>query len=272
MTDSRLLPFSGRVALASWRDLVDAPQYVEGMPARIVVPLTDLCPAPDALRDRQLVFGADVTHIDTRDGWAFVQAVDGYCGWVSVASLGAPALATHIVCAPAAHVYHHPSIKQGEAMRLTMGARLAVLDTDDTFARTAHGWIPRTHIRPVADVASDPAAEAAKLLGTPYLWGGNSRDGIDCSGLVQVALAMCGIAAPADSDLQRAAFGAFLDDGPARRGDLFFWRGHVAMAMDDTTLIHANGHSMDVRCENIVDCLARIENASAGTYFGRKRP
>lgn len=271
MSDRRLTPFSGRVALAAWRGRVDAAEYVEGTAACITAGVTDLCPTPDALRDRQLVFGARVTCIDQRDGWTFVQAADEYCGWVQTTTLGEAVDATHVVCTPATHVYRHPSIKQGEGARLTLGSRLAVLDHDDQFARIAQGWVPKTHVRAVGDIGNDPAAEAEKLLGTPYLWGGNSRDGIDCSGLVQVALAMCGVAAPADSDLQRAAFGAFLPaDDPIRRGDLFFWQGHIAMALDGETLIHANGHSMNVARENIQTCLARI--APEIRFFGRKRP
>lgn len=274
MTDRRLTPFSGRVALDTLRDTLAAPAYTAGTPARLVVPVTDLCPTPGALRDRQLVYGAECRVIDTEGDWSFVQATaDGYCGWLTSAAIGAPAPVTHVVAVPATHVYRAASIKQGEVMRLSLGARLAVIDEDATFARIAEGWIPRQHLRPMSQPFTAPVAVAEMLLGTPYLWGGNSRDGIDCSGLVQLALRLCGREIPGDTDLQRAAFGDFLPEGnPPRAGDLFFWKGHVAMACDQDRLIHANGHTMSVAYENIAACLARIAATGEGHFYGLKRP
>lgn len=274
MTDRRLTPFSGRVALESLRGQINAPTFTAGTPARLIVPVADLSPEPGALRDRQVIFGAELTVIERRDGAAFVQAAqDGYCGWLPESALGAPASATHAVSAAATHIYRAASIKEGEVMALSLGARLAVLELTPKFARLPEGFIPRQHLRPLDAPEADPVSVAERLLATPYLWGGNSHAGIDCSGLVQLALAQCGLAAPGDSDLQRAAFGPFLPDStPILRGDLFFWRGHVAMACDSQTLIHANGHTMSVAHEPIAACLARIEAAGDGPYFGRKRP
>lgn len=274
MSDRRLTPFSGRVALDSLRGQLQAEAFTPGEAARVVVPVADLCPAPGALRDRQVLFGAEVVVIERRAEATFVQAqADGYCGWLEVAALGAPAPATHVVSAAATHVYREASIKRGEVLALSLGARLAVLTTEQSFARTPEGFVPLQHIRPLDPPEADPVAVAERLLGTPYLWGGNSRAGIDCSGLVQLALAQCGCPAPGDSDLQRAAFGAFLPEAePVRRGDLFFWRGHVAMVCDAETLIHANGHTMSVAHEPIAACLARIEAAGESPFFGRKRP
>lgn len=274
MNDRRLTPFSGRVAAVSLRGQVAAEAFTEGEPARILRPVVDLSPEPGALRDRQLIFGAAVTVIERRAGAAFVQAAaDGYCGWVPAAALGAPAAPTHVVSAAATHVYREASIKRGEVMALSLGARLAVLEADATFLRIAEGFVPRPHARPLDPPETDPVAVAERLLGTPYLWGGNSREGIDCSGLVQAALALCGRACPADSDQQRGAFGPFLAAGTVpQRGDLFFWKGHVAMACDGEVLIHANGHTMSVAHEGIGACLARIEAAGEGPFLGLKRP
>lgn len=283
MSDRRLTPFSGRVAHVSLLGRVEAQAFTEGSAARLCVPVADLCPEPGALRDRQLLFGARVTVIEHRADWAFVQAeADGYCGWLRLEALShlhaGLALAdlppaSHVVVTPATHVYREAAIRHGEVMRLSLGARLVVLDEEGAFARSAEGFVPRSHLRALAAPESDPAAVAERLLGTPYLWGGNSRDGIDCSGLVQLALALCGRTCPGDSDLQRAAFGAFLPEGtPARRGDLLFWRGHVAMACDGEMLVHANGHSMSVAHEPILAAKARIAASGEGQYFGMKRP
>ncbi|WP_083392698.1 C40 family peptidase [Rhodobacter xanthinilyticus] len=274
MSDRRLTPFSGRVAHESLRGQIEAPAFTAGEAASLIAPVADLCPEPGALRDRQLLFGAALTVIDRAGEAVFVQAVaDGYCGWVAAAAVGPACEASHWVAAPATHLYREASIKRGEVARLSLGARVAVLAETGGFARTAEGYIPAQHLAPLAAPAPDPVALAESLLGTPYLWGGNSRDGIDCSGLVQVAFHAAGRPCAGDSDLQRADFGDYLPAGTApRRGDLFFWRGHVAIAVSGEVLLHANGHTMSVAHEGIAACLARIEAAGQGPFYGIKRP
>ena len=268
--DRRLTPATDRVALESLAGVIERPAYTPGHPARLTVPLADLMTAPDGRRDRQVNFGADVTVIETRGDWCFVQtALDGYCGWLPLASLGhdLPPI-THRVTAPATHVYPAPEIKQPERASLSLGARLSVAEVEGRFARLATGgFVPVQHIgeRP----AADPARVAESLLGTPYLWGGNSRWGIDCSGLVQAALTACDIPCPGDSDLQRAAFPAA--DG-IRRGDLLFWPGHVALAMSPDRMIHATAFAMAVIVEPVSDALARIDTAGDGPFLGIRRP
>lgn len=274
MSDRRLSAFSGRVALAALRGQVAAEVFTLGEPASLGASVTDLCPEPGAPRDRQLLLGAGVLVLERREGSAFVQAqADGYCGWLAEAALAAPVEATHAVAVRSSHLYRTASIKRGEVMALSLGARLAVRDTAQGFARTNAGFVPLCHLRRLDTPEPDPVAVAERLLGTPYLWGGNSAFGIDCSGLVQLAFAQAGRNCPADSDLQRAGFGPFLPENTAvARGDLFFWAGHVALALGPETLIHANGHSMSVAIEPIGVCLARIEATGESRYFGRKRP
>lgn len=271
--DRRLTPFSGRIAHVSLRGQVDSLVFTEGEPARIVQPVADLCSAPDGARERQLLFGADVLIIERRMAWTFVRAeADGYCGWVVSAVLGRPAQTTHRVAAPATHIYREASIKRGEVMGLSLGARLAVTGEEGIFAVTDLGFVPRQHLRALGDWAQDPVTVAESLLGTPYLWGGNSRNGIDCSGLVQLAFAVCGRRCPADSDQQWQSLGAVLpEDAPLERGDLMFWKGHVALICDGETLIHANGHTMSVAYEPIAEACARIAAAGEGAFLGLRR-
>lgn len=272
MSDPRLTPATDRIALSSLRGVLDRPEYTDGVVMRVAVPLAELCRTPAGARDRQLNFGADVTVIDDSrsDGWVFVQAAaDGYCGWTTGAALSEdrPPL-THRVSAAATHLYPAPDMKTHQFFVLSIGARLAVEGLEGKFARLATGgYVPVQHI--TDQLEPDPVAVALRLLGTPYLWGGNSDWGIDCSGLVQVALAACGIACPGDTDLQRKA-GAVVEGEP-QPGDLLFWPGHVAMVIDETRMIHANGNAMAVTIEGIEAAKARIEAAGEGPYQGARR-
>ncbi|MDP2738638.1 MAG: NlpC/P60 family protein [Pseudorhodobacter sp.] len=271
--DRRTTPFSGRIAHASLRGTVNAETYTEGQPARLAVPLADLCATPAGKRDRQLLLGAPLTVIERRGDNAFVQALDdGGCGWVAASALGAAQTATHWVSAPASHLYPEPAVRAHETAALSLGARLRITGKEGSFLQTAEGaFVPAVHLRALDDRPSDPVAVAESLLGTPYLWGGNSHAGVDCSGLVQLAFRACGLPCPADSDQQCDVLGRALPERtPPRRGDLFFWPGHVAMAVSDAVLIHANGASMSVAYEGIPACLARIA-ASDGPLACLKR-
>ena len=266
----RLTPATDRVALLSLKGALDRPAYTEGTPARVSAPLADLLTAPGGARDRQLNFGADVTVIERREGWAFVQSArDGYVGWLAEDDLSdqIPAI-THRVSAPATHLYPEPDMKIRELARLSVNARLSVTEVEGSFARLAQGgWVP---VQAISDrFAADPVELAESLLGTAYLWGGNSRDGIDCSGLVQAALHGAGIACPGDADLQERAFDAVEE---IRRGDLLFWPGHVAMACGDGRMVHATAWQMRVIHEDIAHAIARIDAAGDGPFRGARRP
>lgn len=273
MSDRRLTPANDRVALSSLRGVVSGVAFTDGTPARIARPVVDLCAAPDGTRDRQCLFGEAVTVIDTDAGWSFVQAAkDGYVGYLPATALSAPHRPTHIVTARTAHLYPDADFKSRETMALSFGSRLTVTGTSGRFLETPDGFLPATHARPLADPAQDPAALAEVFLGTPYLWGGNSGFGIDCSGLVQAALTACGLACPGDSDLQEAALGtALAPDAPLQRNDLLFWKGHVALVLDPDTMIHANAHDMAVAREEIGPAIARIAAQGDGPVTARKR-
>jgi cell wall-associated NlpC family hydrolase len=261
--DRRLTPANTRAALDSLRCTVEAPRFTAGEPARVTLPLVDLCRAPQGSRERQLLLGDALTVIDRHEGWAFVQAVkDGYCGYLPEAAIGPPRAPTHWIAAPASHLYPEPRVRAPELAALPFGARLTVTATSDVFAETPEGFVPRVHLRPVEAPLQGPVAVATLFLGTPYLWGGNSRAGIDCSGLVQAALLACGIACPGDSDLQENLGQEVPEGADLQAGDLLFWKGHVALVADATRILHATGHSMATVFEDRIAAIDRI--AAAG--------
>jgi cell wall-associated NlpC family hydrolase len=260
VSDPRLTPFSGRVAHDSLRGQINAQAFTLGQPASVTAPLADLLRRPGGPRDRQLLRGAQVLEIDRADALAYV-LWDGYCGWVAASALGPAAAPTHWVAAPATHLYTAPDLKSPEVAALSLGAHLVITGETAAFLQTDCGhFVPRQHMHALSEPDTDPVAIAASLLGTPYLWGGNSRAGIDCSGLVQIALHAAAQPCPADSDLQERAFAAHaLPTGaPAERGDLLFWRGHVAWVADPDTILHANAHTMSVAYEGLQAAIARI--------------
>ena len=270
MTDRRLTPANGRVAAMHLAGQVTAERYLDGLPMMLTRPVSDLCAAPSGPRDRQLLLGAVVTTFEDRAGWSFVQAADGYVGYVASDRLGPVREATHMVGTAATHAYLAEDFKSADVMCLPFGARVTVLDERAKFYETTLGFIPKKHLRPLDRPFSDPATVAQLHFGVPYLWGGNSTRGIDCSGLVAASLHACGIASPADSDLQCAGLGADFS-GTARRGDLIFWQGHVAMMVDEATLIHANAHHMATAYEQLEAATLRIAAQGGGPVTARRR-
>lgn len=270
MTDRRLTPANGRVAAMHLAGQVTAERYVAGWIAAVSVPVADLCAHPDGARDRQLLLGAEVTVFEDRDGWSFVQAADGYVGYLRSDQLTDASGASHVVATVATHAYVAEDFKSPDLHGLPFGARVTVQDERRKFFETNVGFIPKGHLRPLDRPFSDPATVAQLHFGVPYLWGGNSTRGIDCSGLITAALSACGLDCPGDSDLQCAALGRSFE-GPYQRGDMVFWDGHVGMMVDAETMIHANAHHMATVYESIERATLRIEAQGDGPLVARKR-
>lgn len=273
MTDRRLTPANSRVAAAHLQGIVEAETYVLGTPRQVIAPLTDLCAAPAGKRDRQLLLGARVSVFEVLDGWAFVQAdADGYVGYVAEGALGEGPAPTHRVATAGTHIYAGESFKSQDVMHLSFGARVAVTDERHKMFETPLGYIPKKHLRPLDKPFTDPVTVAQLFFGAPYLWGGNSRLGIDCSGLVQAALQACDTFCPGDSDLQMNELGSDIPpDLPLMRGDLVFWTGHVGIMVDHEVLLHANAHHMAAVYEPLEAAMIRIKAQGDGEWIARKR-
>ena len=276
--DPRLTPARGDLAAAHLRGLVAAKRYVEGDAARVLAGRAPLRAGPSetAGQASELLFGEQVTVYDRKDGWAWVQAAqDDYVGYVRDDALGAVVAPGHRIAALSTPLLPAPDMKRPALDLLPMNAKVAVLGHEGRFARIApRGFVFADHLVPLTTHAPDYVAIAERFIGAPYIWGGKSFAGLDCSGLVQTALEAAGIAAPRDSDLQQAALGQALPVSPdlanLSRGDLVFWNGPVGILCDGARMVHANGHSMDVRIEDVREAAARIER-SAGPIAAIKR-
>ncbi|WP_226580240.1 C40 family peptidase [Acuticoccus sediminis] len=261
------------LADAALRGRVDAQRFVAGEPRVVAAPTVALRrrPAPDAPVDTELLYGERVNVFDRDGDWCWVQsAADSYVGYVEHTALAPEApleagQSLHKVSVPLALVFPEPSIKVSPVMRLPMGAVFPAGDMErhgsENFHKAAAGYVLTQHCTLANRAARDWVAVAETFVGTPYLWGGKSWLGIDCSGLVQLALQMAGRIAPRDSDMQAAELGEMLPHDPLpdlERGDLVFWRGHVGIMLDECRLLHANGYHHRTAIEPLSETIARL--------------
>lgn len=272
MDDPRLTPARPEVAAKYLEGKVKAARFVEGEVFEVIDAIAPLrrLPASDAEQMTQALRGERVTIYDRDgEGWAWGQlGGDGYVGWLPESALASPATPpTHKVTALTTLVFPGPSIKLPPLTSLPLGARVNIAREAATFAVTAEGHhLPRQHLGLLDAYTPDFVAVAERFIGAPYLWGGKSAFGIDCSGLVQVALTSAGIGCPRDSDMQCDGLGRELSAAEARhlrRGDLIFWNGHVAIVRDADTVVHANAHHMATVIENTKEAIARIKVAGS---------
>jgi cell wall-associated NlpC family hydrolase len=272
MDDPRLTPARGDLAAKYLEGKVKADRFVIGETFEVTDPIAPLReqPSADAALSTQALKGERVTVYDRdAEGFAWGQLnSDDYVGWLPDRALAKPGAApTHKITAIRTFAFPGPSIKLPPAETLPMGAMVTVVREDDEFAVTREGWyLSLQHLAGIDHREPDFVTVAERFVGTPYLWGGKSSFGIDCSGLVQIALNATGTPCPRDSDMQQDSLGRPLeaaDSGKLQRGDLIFWKGHVAIVRDALTIVHANAHHMATVIENTQQAIARIKAAGS---------
>ena len=268
MDDPRLTPARPDLAAKYLEGKIKAARFVVGEEFEIADALAPLREGPsgEAALLTQALKGERVTIYDRNsEGFAWGQLnSDGYVGWLPDRALAKPSgKPTHRITAVRTFAFPGPSIKLPPADTLVMGSLVTVLREDGPFAVTREGWyLPRQHVGGTDGYADDFVAVAEQFVGTPYLWGGKSSLGIDCSGLVQISLNAAGTGCPRDSDMQQDGLGRILglaESSKPQRGDLIFWKGHVAIVRDADTIVHANAHHMATVIENTRDAIARIK-------------
>lgn len=266
--DPRLTPARPDLAARHLEGKVTAARFVEGIEFEVFDPVVPVRrePSHDAALDTEALKGERVMVYDRdAEGWAWGQLkADGYVGWIPDIALVQPRTTpTHKITALRTFSFPGPSIKLPPVESLPLGARIEVVKIDGTFAITSQRhYLPVQHVALLDAAEADFVAVAERFAGTPYLWGGRTSLGIDCSGLVQTSLSAAGIAAPRDSDMQEATLGAALPPSQwhdLKRGDLIFWKGHVAIVRDSTTMVHANAHHMATAIEPTQAAIARIK-------------
>lgn len=272
MADKRVTPVRADLAAAHLKGQVDAPRYAEGEGFSISAGRTALRvrPSDEAAQDSELLFGERFTVYDRAGGWAWGQAEnDLYVGYVRQDALTVPFDIEARVTALLAPVFAAADLKTAVQDLLPLNAMVPLQGRNGDYVEIGVGrWLHQRHLAPLAD--QDFVAVAERFVGVPYVWGGKTAMGLDCSGLVQTALQAVGKAAPRDTDMMEKALGEPVALSQVRRGDLVFWKGHMGVMLDDSRLLHANAFHMAVAIEALAGAVARIEKV-AGPVTAIKR-
>ena len=268
-----MTPANETVACSTLKGKIKHANFVEAKNYQVNVPFVDLLGSPNGKRNRQLIYGSKVKYFSAAKGWAFIQnTYDSYVGYVPESTIASETQKTHIVTAPLAHVFMEPNIKSKNIEILPLAARVSGEMIGNGFLETELGWISVSQLKRKTELSKDPIEVSKLLQNAPYLWGGNTTLGIDCSGLIQISLLLCGIDCPGDSDQQMNTLGQNIDIGsPRKKGDIIFWKGHVAWALNERQILHANAYHMATVIEEANEAIERIKKQDNNSVIAHKR-
>ncbi|MDE0533065.1 MAG: NlpC/P60 family protein [Albidovulum sp.] len=274
MRDPRFFACNGEVAASELRGIVEAKRFVDGEQGQFTGPFTPLTSLSGDETATQALFGERFRILDDRGGRAFGQlSRDGYVGYAPSKFLGAVKSSTHRITVLSSHFYSAPDLRSPVRQGPTLGGELRAVAERNGFLEVENqGFIPSRQASELIDRPTDYVSVAEKFAGAPYLWGGKTCFGIDCSGLVQLAMHETGLQCPRDSDLQEREFStrvAKCESG--KRGDLAFWKGHVGIFLDTGTILHATAHTMDVAVEPFARVRKRIDSLESHPFLGVRR-
>jgi hypothetical protein len=268
MADKRLTPARPDLAASSLKGEVEAARFVDGEAAAVAWGRVSLRAGPshDSGQVSELLFGEIVTVYERKDGWAWLQAkTDSYVGYARESGLGPPVATDAHVIQLLTPLLSAPDVKSPLRDLLPLNARVKRGRQEGNFVAVADGFVSAPALAPAGSAASDFVTVAERFIGVPYVWGGKTFQGLDCSGLIQTALQAAAIACPRDTDMMEQGLGRAIARDQAKRGDLIFWKGHVGVMRDAETLLHANAFHMQVTSEKLDAAIARINTPVTST-------
>ena len=280
--DRRLHAYRADLADARLRSQFNAASYVDGKPGHIICGTAVLRSVPDdkCPIDSELLYGENISIFERKDGWAWVQAeTDGYVGYLKESTIATKlAVPTHFVTTLRTFIYPEPNLKAPPLHLISMNSPLRLTEKEHTGFRLLEegGWVVAGHLSKFGNQDNDPCEIALQFNGTPYLWGGRTSLGLDCSALVQMSLLRCGIKVPRDSDMQEKVIARPTtcqnDLSGLRRGDLVYWTGHCGVWIDSSRFIHANATDMAVTIQPLKHILEHVAEATDDNKPRIRRP
>ena len=274
MNDPRFFASNGRVAPIELRGIAEAERFVDGERCHVAAPFAPLYSLHGEELATQALFGEEFRTLERRAGRAFGQLTkDGYVGYAPSECIAAAKENSHRIVVLSSHFYSFPDIKSPARQGPTLGGEFrAIAEANGFLEVEGEGFIPSRQAKQLADRPTDFVSVAEKFAGAPYLWGGKTCFGIDCSGLVQVAIQEAGRECSRDSDQQELEFTNQIEDNRSRRrGDLAFWKGHVGIMIDADNLLHATAHGMAVVVEPFSRVRNRIDSLENCPFLGIRR-